>query len=311
LAEQKEKKQETPPGDTEKPCRDLICAEEWKDPASRKVVTEYHKKGLPKEMAGVEADLETFERYWKKKGGPVKVKGEYHKNGAPFLDKAQGLAAAEEEESSETIVEAEQPEQEEVVEELREQPTAQKGTEKKTEKTFEAIAEAEPPESEKMTEGPGEQGSAKSIPNPSDSKSQAPEGTPSQGKIQRPIDIGMIEMVSYALFRVAFRKGVSIPIKRDGMLDMDVTVKGKEITINTNQLYFSVPELNVWHIVYQHKGKPILEIGRGVKNGLKIHRLQAIRLGLEMWNGSRKMNKLKLKQLKDADKKAHAGSEDG
>ena len=48
---------------------------------------------------------------------------------------------------------------------------------------------------------------------------------------------------------------------------MDVTVKGKEITINTNQLFFSVPELNVWHIVYEHKGKPIVELGRGVKNG--------------------------------------------
>ena len=91
-------------------------------------------------------------------------------------------------------------------------------------------------------------------------------------------------------------------------VDMDFTVKGKEITINTNQLYFTVPELNVWHIVYQHKGKPILEMGRGVKNGLKIHRMQAIRLGLEMWNGSRKMNKLKLKQLKEADKQAHSRS---
>ena len=83
---------------------------------------------------------------------------------------------------------------------------------------------------------------------------------------------------------------------------MDVTVKGKEIIINTNQLFFSVPELNVWHIVYQHKGKTILELGRGVKNGMMIHRLQAIRLGFEMWNGSRKMKKLKLQQLKEADK---------
>ena len=70
-------------------------------------------------------------------------------------------------------------------------------------------------------------------------------------------------MVSYALFRVVFSQGLSIPIKREGMVDMDVTVQGKEITINTNQLFFSVPELNVWHIVYEHKGKPILELGRG------------------------------------------------
>ena len=61
--------------------------EEWKDPASRKVLTEYHKEGLPKQQLGVDADLENFEKYWKKKGTSIKVKGEYHKDGAPFLER--------------------------------------------------------------------------------------------------------------------------------------------------------------------------------------------------------------------------------
>jgi hypothetical protein len=274
LAEQKEKKQ-PPLGPDGEVCRDLVCAEEWKDPEGRTVITEFHKEGLPKESVGVEADLETFERYWKKKGGSVKVKGEYHKEGAPFLDQNSGPGpVTETKESLEVSLE-------------------------KHDKQADVAAEAV-----KTT-------STKPEPPSEGQKEQATEGSPPQNAVQRRIDTGLIELVSYSLFRFAFRNGVSIPIKRDGIIDMNVTVKGKEITVNTNQLYFSVPELNVWHIVYQHKGRPILELGRGVKNGMKIHRLAAIRLGLEAWNGSRKMNKMKQKQLKEEDRKAHAGPEDG
>jgi hypothetical protein len=269
LADEKVKKQEESPGPDGEVCRDLVCAEEWKDPANRKVITEFHKEGLPKELMGADADLESFEGYWKKKGGSVKVKGEYHKEGAPFLDRNVIGDSMKEPEDSFNISGGRQPEPE-----------------------FKIVG----PEDQAQDE-PGLH--SKEI-NP-----QATVSSPPQGKIQRPIDLSLVEVISYALFRVAFSKGLRIPIKRDGMVDMDVTVNGKEITINTNQLFFTVPELNVWHVVYQHKGKPILELGRGVKNGMAIHRMQALRLGLEMWNGSRKMNKLKLKQMKEADKKAH------
>ena len=273
MPEQKIKKKAGPTAPDGEICRDLICPEEWRDPEGRKVLTEFHKEGLPKELVGVEADLANFEKYWKKKGSTDNVTGEYHKNGAPFLDRDQGLEAAQKLDDSAPI-----------------------------------NADVLPPHEQKTAESVKEQATKKTIPVSGASRPSVSEGATPKGNIQRPIDLGLIEMVSYALFRVAFRNGLSIPIKRDGMVDMDFTVKGKEITINTNQLYFTVPELNVWHIVYQHKGKPILEMGRGVKNGLKIHRMQAIRLGLEMWNGSRKMNKLKLKQLKEADKQAHSRS---
>jgi hypothetical protein len=275
MTEQKVKKQ-TPAGPDGEVCRDLVCPEEWKDPEGRKIITEFHKEGLPKELVGVDADLETFERYWKKKGGSVKVKGEYHKEGAPFLD-----SRPLEDISSET------------------------------KESFEVTVEANPPVKENTVEEPTKQPPANPTPPAEVPNPVAPDGSAPQNNVRRQIDMGLIEMISYALFRVAFRNGVNIPIKRDGVIDMDVTVKGKEITINTNQLYFSVPELNVWHVVYQHKGKPILELGRGVKNGMRIHRLASVRLGLEMWNGSRKMNKMKLKQLMEADRKAHAGPEDG
>jgi hypothetical protein len=272
LTEHKERKQEAQPGPTGEVCRDLICKDEWEDPASRKVITEYHKEGLPKEPVGVDADLEKFENYWKRKGGSIQVKGEYHKNGAPFVDRDIGWDTVNMQESSAAITEPKLPRGGEVSDQLKAEHDHQ---------------------------------------HTDDSKSRVGEDSDLQKAIQRPIDMDLIEMVSYAFFRVAFRNGVSIPIKRAGMVDMDVTLKGKEITINTNQLYFSVPELNVWHVVYQHRGKPIIELGRGVKKGMKVHRLQALRLGFEMWNGSRKMNKMRLKQSKEADKKAHAGSKNG
>jgi hypothetical protein len=133
---------------------------------------------------------------------------------------------------------------------------------------------------------------------------KASEGPTPNGKGQQ-INLNLVEMASYTILKTAFKDGVAFPIKREGVVDMDVAVEGKEITINTNQLYFSFPELTVWHIVYTHKNKPILEIGRGVKNGMKVHRLNAIRLGLEAWNGTRKQNKEKKRQAIESEREAH------
>jgi hypothetical protein len=109
--------------------------------------------------------------------------------------------------------------------------------------------------------------------------------------LERSLDLGTVEIISYALFRAIFGKGVRVPIKREGMIDMDVIVRGKDIILNTNQLFFVVPELAVWRIIYSHKGAPVMEMGRGVKKGMKLHRLQAIRLALEIWKDSRKNQK--------------------
>ncbi len=268
MTDRKEKRQEANQGPDGEVCRDLICPEEWKDPEGRKVITEFHKEGLRKDLVGVDADLEGFEQYWNRRGGTVKVNGEYHKTGAPFLDLESGRGPAKGPEEDRSVDAASS------LHGRKDAPTEDLLVEKTSQ-----LERAAGPE--------------------------ASEGTHIQGKIKRPIDLGLIEVVSYALFRVAFSKGLSIPIKRDGMVDMDVTVKGKEITINTNQIFFSVPELNVWHVVYQHKGRPVIELGRGVKNGMVVHRLQALRLALEMWTGSRRINKLKVQQMKEADKKSH------
>jgi len=126
-----------------------------------------------------------------------------------------------------------------------------------------------------------------------------PESSSKEGSnpldIGRNIDLGTVEIITYALFRAIFGRGVKMPIKREGMMDMDVIVRGKDIILNTNQFFFVVPDLAVWRIIYSHKGTTVIEFGRGVDNGFKVHRMQAIRLAFGLWRDSKKNQKEKVK----------------
>ena len=236
-------------------CRDLMCSEEWKDPQGRVVLGEYHKEGLEEELPQVEQDLDYFEKYWRKKGA-INVKGEYHKEGSPHM----------------------------------EEPSEWEGHALRSSDGMENLSTPSPPKAPAQKKSDGKK--TASAP-----KAKEPEhSTPEERKtIDRPIDLATAEVISYALFRMAFRQGLSIPIKREGMVDMNVTFRGKDILINTNQLFYSVPELSVWRIVYSHQGKPILEMGRGVKNGMRIYRFNALVFLLQMWRGSVEQRKLRAK----------------
>jgi hypothetical protein len=107
------------------------------------------------------------------------------------------------------------------------------------------------------------------------------------------IDVGTVEVLAYAFFRAVFGSGLKVPIQREGMVNMDVTFVGRDVVINTKELYFDIPDLVVWKIIYEHKDKPVAEFGRGVKNGMKLHYLQVFKLLMEMWTGSRKRKKEK------------------
>ncbi len=125
--------------------------------------------------------------------------------------------------------------------------------------------------------------------------------------LDRTIDVAGIEVITYALFRLIFGTGVHIPIKKEGMVDMDVTVKRKDIIVNTNQFFVNIPELSVWKIIYTHRDKPIMELGRGVKNGMRIYKINSIRLILEM----RRLNQQSIKAKKRAAKAKAAQLEGG
>ena len=107
-----------------------------------------------------------------------------------------------------------------------------------------------------------------------------PAGVP---PIERVIDITTIEVIAFALFRAFFGHGVRVPIKREGLVDMELLIRDKEILLNTNSFQLEMPELAVWRIVLAYKGRPLVEFGHGVKNRLKIHRFRVLMLLFSMW----------------------------
>jgi hypothetical protein len=111
--------------------------------------------------------------------------------------------------------------------------------------------------------------------------------------LERLIDIPSIELASYAMFRSIIGRGIHIPLKREGVVDMDIIVKDRDVVLNTNQLQLELPTLAIWKIIFAYKGEPIVEYGRGVKNNLKIYRWRMFRLLLQIWwRGRRKAKQL-------------------
>jgi len=124
--------------------------------------------------------------------------------------------------------------------------------------------------------------------------------SPKDAVLNRKLDVGTVEVITYALFRAIFGYGVNVPIKRPGVVDMDVTIKGKDINVNTNDFFFNVPDLVVWKVVYSHQGTPIMEFGRGVDKGFKVHRLQALKLFLALRSKSKRATKARMAARKAA-----------
>ena len=241
--------------------RILMDEEEWKDPACRVLVSEYHKEGLKEQPPNVETDLDAFEEHWRKKGA-INLKSEYHKDGAPYFEYPSGW-------------DGHRPRQGETPEDAKADPS--------------------PVQVRETSDQPRDKGS------------HEPKGPKGKAPLDRTVSIADIEVIAYALFRFIFGTGVHIPIKRKGLANLDVTIKPKEILINSNEFYVSVPELAVWRITYSHKGKPVVDFGRGVKKGMKIHYLQAIILLVELW----KLNRASLKAKQEAVRAAKAAELEG
>ncbi len=122
----------------------------------------------------------------------------------------------------------------------------------------------------------------------------APEEPLAKSMIDRPINIHTLEVLSYAVVRALFSQGISLPIKREGIIDMELNVKGKDVILDTKELFpITVPELVIWRVIYAYKGKPVVELGRGVKKGLKIHAFRALVMLVDIWRGNRKQRIMK------------------
>jgi hypothetical protein len=132
---------------------------------------------------------------------------------------------------------------------------------------------------------------------PQEKKADTPTQKPS---LQRIIDVSTIELMAYTLSRALFHQGVRVPLYIKGAVDMDIAVKDTQVIVNTNDVSFEPPPLQIWHIIFTYKGKPVLEYGHGVKNTMKIHHGHAILFLMAMWLGSRKRRKAREKATLDA-----------
>ncbi len=128
--------------------------------------------------------------------------------------------------------------------------------------------------------------------------------------ISRILDISTVEVITYAFFRAMFGKGIHIPLKKEGVIDMDITVDNSDVILNTNDVSFVPPQLNIWRLIFTYKNKPIIEFGRGIKRGMKIHYGSALIFLLAMWSGGRKTRKAQEKAAKIAELEKNRSSED-
>jgi hypothetical protein len=127
--------------------------------------------------------------------------------------------------------------------------------------------------------------------------------------ISRILDISTVEVITYAFFKAMFGKRIHIPLKREGVIDMDITVDNNDVILNTNDVSFAPPQLNIWRLIFTYKNKPIIEFGRGIKRGMKIHYGSALIFLLAMWSGGRKTRKAQEKAAKTAELEKTRNSE--
>ena len=122
-----------------------------------------------------------------------------------------------------------------------------------------------------------------------------PQDSPSDpvAPTEKTLDTKTVEVLALTVFRAIFGKGVRVPLKMNGVTDMDLVVRDDNVILNLNKVQLRVPELLIWRFIFAYQGKPVLEYGRGIKNDMKIHLPQVFFLLLAVWRERRKKYKAK------------------
>lgn len=102
-------------------------------------------------------------------------------------------------------------------------------------------------------------------------KAPSPPEVPPDSPAKKATNTGTVELLSGALFRTIFGKGIHVPIKMSGVLDMDVLVRENDVFVNANQVLVELPQLSIWRLVVAYQGRPVMELGRGVRNKIHFH----------------------------------------
>jgi hypothetical protein len=96
------------------------------------------------------------------------------------------------------------------------------------------------------------------------------------------LDVTNVEMISSAIFRTFYGKGIRAPLKLKNVIDRDIAVDNNIVTVNTNNVSFIPPKLEIWRFIFAYKNKPLLEYGKGI-SGIKVYYGRAFVFGLTLW----------------------------
>jgi len=96
------------------------------------------------------------------------------------------------------------------------------------------------------------------------------------------LNVSNAEMVSSVIFRTLYGNGFRAPLKLKNVIDMDIAVENNVVTLNTNNVSFIPPKLEIWRFIFAFRNKPLLEYGSGI-SGIKIYYGRAFLFGLTLW----------------------------
>jgi hypothetical protein len=105
---------------------------------------------------------------------------------------------------------------------------------------------------------------------------------------EQKIDPVAVELLAHTLFRTIFRDGVRVPLRVEGLVDLEVAVRDNNILVNVGQVQAELPPLAVWRITVAYQGHPVLDYGRGIRNDAKVHVPRLCFLLLTTWAQRRK-----------------------
>jgi hypothetical protein len=109
--------------------------------------------------------------------------------------------------------------------------------------------------------------------------------------VETKLDSKTVELLAFTIFRSIFRQGIRVPLKLDGVVDLDLMVRDNNVLLNMNEVIMGAPELSIWRLTFAYQGKPVVEYGRGIKNGMKVHYLALSALLVTIWRERRKRNR--------------------
>ncbi|NNN17223.1 MAG: hypothetical protein HKL79_02525 [Thermoplasmata archaeon] len=111
--------------------------------------------------------------------------------------------------------------------------------------------------------------------------------------VERGLDTKTAEVLALAAFRALFADGIRMPLKMKDVIDMELVARDNNVFLNMNQVLLHAPELVIWRFTFTYQGHPVIEYGRGVKDGMKIHFPRLCVLLMAIWRDKRKTARAK------------------